>query len=259
MRKPVPRTARGVRSHSRLVLAGLTLAGVAAPAPAGAQSVTIPRDVAPILQCSCENCHRPGGGAPKSLITYEDVRPWAPAIRARTDARETPPWYSDKTIGFQAFKDDPSLGDAEIATIAAWVDDGAPLGEPADMPPPRQGPVGDEWTLGEPDLAVSSPLMTVEAVALDWFGMINSPVPTGLTTDRWGKAVEISDVLFDEDGLDLTSTSDVAGGQPGTARADLNLYVVHHAVIMAVVNNGKQDQHPNQAPDPDPGVRTPDG
>ena len=190
------------------VVVGLALAGMAAAAaPAGAQAasqqVTFAKDVAPILQRSCENCHRPGGGAPMSLVTYEDVRPWARAIRSRTQAREMPPWFIDKNIGIQAFKDDPSLSEAEVATIAAWVNGGARRGDPADMPPPRKWPAGDRWSIGTPDLVVSSPLMTVEAVAPDWYGMINPPVPTGLTTDRWVKAVEIREVLFDEDGLEL--------------------------------------------------------
>ena len=264
MRMTAPQTGNGVHSVGRLALAGLALAGMlAAAAPAGAQAgsqpVTFAKDVAPILQRSCENCHRPGGGAPMSLITYEDVRPWARAVRSRTEAREMPPWFIDKNIGIQAFKDDPSLSEAEIATIAAWVDGGARRGDPADMPPPREWPAGDQWSIGEPDLVVSSPLMTVEAVAPDWFGMINPPVPTGLTTDRWVKAVEIREVLFDEDGLELASTSEAADGKSDAARADLNLYVVHHAVIMALVNNGEQEDHPNRSPDPDAGVGSPDG
>ena len=107
-------------------LMGLVLAGLlAAPRPAAAQaafpqSATFSKDVAPILQRSCENCHRDGGGAPMSLVTYSEVRPWARAIKARTPAREMPPWFIDKNIGIQRFKDDPSLSDAEVATITAW-------------------------------------------------------------------------------------------------------------------------------------------
>ena len=84
-------------------------------------------------------------------------------------------------------------------------------------------------------------------------------LPTGLTTDRWVKAVEIREVLFDEDGLELGPASEAAGGKSDAARADLNLFVVHHAVIMAAVNTGGQDRHPNRQPDPDAGVGTPDG
>ena len=110
------------------------------------------------------------------LTTYQEVRPWATAIKRRTAAREMPPWFIEKNIGIQHFKDDPSLSDAEIEAIAAWVDRGAPEGNPADMPPARQFPQAGAWTLGEPDLVVSSPTFTVRAVgaeartgeSLDW-------------------------------------------------------------------------------------------
>src|SRR5881398_2871058 len=118
----------------RLLLAlsaGLTVSVTAAQA----QDVTFTRDVAPILQRSCQTCHHPGSIAPMSLLTYEEVRPWARAMKLRVSNREMPPWFLDRTIGVRKFKDDPSLSEAEIATIVKWVDDGAPRGNPADMPP----------------------------------------------------------------------------------------------------------------------------
>ena len=87
--------------------------------------VTFTKDVAPILQKSCQNCHRPGSVAPMALLTYEDARPWARSIKARVAAREMPPWHIDRTIGISKFKNDPSLTDDEIATIVKWVDSGA--------------------------------------------------------------------------------------------------------------------------------------
>src|SRR5262249_28694917 len=101
-------------------------------------SVSFSKDVAPILQKSCQNCHRPGAIARMSLLTYQDARPWARSIKAKVTAREMPPWYIDRHIGITKFKDDPSLTDAEIATIVKWVDAGAPAGNPKDMPEPRQ-------------------------------------------------------------------------------------------------------------------------
>src|ERR1700716_374539 len=89
----------------------------AAPGP-----VTFTKDVAPILQRSCQNCHRPGAIAPMSLLTYEETRPWARSIRQKVVAREMPPWYIDRHVGIHDFKNDVSLSDLEIATIAAWVD-----------------------------------------------------------------------------------------------------------------------------------------
>ena len=98
-----------------LIVAGLAVIMLGAPSPATAQSdhdVTFTKDVAPILQRSCERCHRPRGGAPMTLISYQDVRPWARSIKAaHAEAREMPPWFVDKNIGIQHFKDDPSLSD----------------------------------------------------------------------------------------------------------------------------------------------------
>src|SRR5881397_46277 len=103
-------------------------------APVQAQ-VTFTRDVAPILYRSCVRCHRPGEIAPMSLLTYNDARPWAQSIKQRVSKREMPPWFLDKTIGIQKYKNDPSLRDDEIATIVRWADAGAVQGNPADMPP----------------------------------------------------------------------------------------------------------------------------
>src|SRR5258706_4302761 len=98
--------------------------------------VTFTKDVAPILQARCQVCHRPNTFAPMSLLTYEEARPWARAIKQRVAAREMPPWFIDKTVGIQEYRDDVSLTDAEIETIATWVDAGAEKGNPADAPKP---------------------------------------------------------------------------------------------------------------------------
>ena len=94
-----------------------------------ARQVTFSKDVAPIFQRACQNCHRPGAIAPMSLLTYEDARPWARGIKQKVTAREMPPWFIDRQVGIRKFKDDPSLTDEEIATIAAWVDGGAVRGQ----------------------------------------------------------------------------------------------------------------------------------
>src|SRR5262245_48172259 len=127
------------------------------PAPPAAAPVTFTKDIAPILQKSCQNCHRPGAIAPMALVTYQDARPWAKSIKAKVTAREMPPWYIDRHIGITKFKDDPSLTDAEIATITKWVDAGAPQGNAADMPAPRQFTDVDKWHIGKPDMIVSLP------------------------------------------------------------------------------------------------------
>lgn len=151
--------------------------------------VTFSRDVAPILQRSCQNCHRPGSIAPMPLLTYEDARPWVRSIKERVARRSMPPWHVDRTVGIRKFKDDPSLSDQEIATIVSWVDAGAPRGNPGDMPPPRTFDDSDRWHIGKPDLIVSLPrAFEVKPEAADWWG--NFVADAGLTEDRYIKAVE---------------------------------------------------------------------
>ncbi len=116
---------------------------------------TFSKDIAPILERSCQNCHRAGSIAPMSLLTYKDARPWARSIKEKVVRREMPPWHIDRNVGITKFKEDPSLTDAEIATISNWVDHGAPEGNPADMPPPRQFSDLDKWQIGKPDIVVS--------------------------------------------------------------------------------------------------------
>src|SRR5271163_821527 len=124
------------------LLAGpLAFAGEPAK-PAGA---TFTKDVAPILQRACQNCHRPGSIAPMSLLTYQDARPWAKSIKEKVVLRVMPPWHIDRNVGITKFKDDPSLSDTEISTIVNWVDHGAPEGNTADLPPARQFNDDDTW------------------------------------------------------------------------------------------------------------------
>lgn len=151
--------------------------------------VTFTKDVAPILQNHCQVCHRPDTFAPMSLLTYNDVRPWARAIKEKVVLREMPPWYVDRNVGISHFKNDASLSDAEIATLINWVDCGAPQGNPADMPPPRKFEDMDKWHIGQPDLVVNLPQ--------DWVVPRNAPdrwvdviADTGLKEDRYIKAVE---------------------------------------------------------------------
>ena len=212
-----------VRSSAlRVSFGGLAVVAVvvATPALAAAQEVTFTKDVAPIMHRSCVNCHRPGSIAPMSLITYENARPWVRAIkekitRAPDDPDRMPPWFIEKNVGIQKFKDDPSLTDEEIALIAAWVDSGAPRGDPADMPEIHLA--DREWTIGTPDLIISSPSMTLPAVAPDFYGRIG-PSPTGLTEDRYVKAVEFREVREQ-------------AGDAERKAGDLNYFVLHHAVV----------------------------
>src|SRR5262245_55651143 len=192
-----------------------------------AATVTFSKDIAPILQRSCQQCHRPGSVAPMSLITYEDARPFARAMKTRTALRDKrgamPPWYIEKNVGIQQFKDDFSISDQEIEKIAVWADSGAPQGNPADMPPPLQFPDGNAWRIGMPDLIVSSPTVEMKALSPDWFGVIGTS-PTGLTEDRYVSAVEVKEVN-DSRGKSVRST---VGG----------LYLFHHAAYAVVRPEG---------------------
>jgi hypothetical protein len=139
------------------VVAGLALCfGGVSASPASdrvAGAVTFSKDVAPILQKRCEECHRQGGIAPMSFATFEEARPWARAIKERVVKREMPPFHALGPVG--RYHDDPRLTDAEIATIRDWVDGGASRGNLRDLPPRREWK--DDWAFGQPDLAVSHP------------------------------------------------------------------------------------------------------
>jgi hypothetical protein len=155
--------------------------------------VTFTKDIAPILQEKCQSCHRPDTFAPMSLLTYEEARPWAKSIKQKVVAREMPPWYIDKTVGVRHFKNDVSLSDEQIATIAKWVDSGAPKGDPKDMPPPRTFDDTDKWRMGQPDLVVQLPKdQIVPAKGSDkWIDVLVDP---GLTEDRYIRGIEVKPI-----------------------------------------------------------------
>lgn len=171
------------------VLSTLAIAG-AAQAADTPQQVTFSKDVAPIFQARCQNCHHAGAGAPMPLITYEDVRPWARSIKTRVQNREMPPWHLDKTVGIRKYKNDISLNDKEIATITKWIDSGAPQGNPADMPPARTFAPEDAWHIGKPDLIVPmNGTHTMYKKGPDWWIDYFAEIP--ITEDRYIKAMEI--------------------------------------------------------------------
>jgi hypothetical protein len=176
-----------------LTLAGLaTAADLTNAAPAG-KPVTFAKDIAPILQAKCQECHRKGSMAPMSLVTYEETRPWAKSIRQRVITQQMPPWHIDKTVGVQQFKNDMSLSEEQIKQIVQWADAGAPLGDPKDMPAAKQWPADNDWKaakdLGQPDLVIKSEPYTMAAHHQDVWWRPVSNVP--LTEPRWVRAVEI--------------------------------------------------------------------
>ena len=171
---------------------------VAALAVAAA-TVTYSRDVAPLINDRCVQCHHVGGSAPFSLQTYDDVKRHASQIASVTARRYMPPWKADPADG--PFVGQHPLSDAEIATIAQWVQAGAPEGDARNVPPPRQ--FTDDWELGTPDLVVTLPEpYTLQADGTDVFRIFVIPVP--LSKTRYVRGLEF---------------------RPGNAR------VVHHANI----------------------------
>ena len=165
------------------------------------RSVDFTHDVAPLLQKHCQECHRPGEIGPMPLLTYQQVRPWAKAIRAAVLQRVMPPWHADPHFG--KFSNDRSLSQNDIDTVVAWVDAGSIEGNPADAPKPRE--FSNEWRIGKPDVIFEMPKeFQVPATGVIEYQWIK--IPSGFTEDKWVEAVEV---------------------RPG------NPAVVHHAVLYA--------------------------
>ena len=114
----------------RVILAGatMTVAALSAQTP----TTTFHKDVETILQRNCQTCHRPGQVAPMSFLTYQDVRPWARAMKTAVMSGKMPPWFADPQYG--PYLNDRSLKQREIEAIARWADEGAPEGDPRDAP-----------------------------------------------------------------------------------------------------------------------------
>ncbi|HEY7328298.1 MAG TPA: redoxin domain-containing protein [Gemmataceae bacterium] len=148
-------------------------------------TVTFYRDVLPIVQKNCQECHRPGAVGPFALMTYKQAVNWADDIKEYTQERKMPPW---KPVAGPAFHSERKMPDKDIETLATWVDGGTPEGDPKDAPPPRQFVEG--WQLGQPDLVLTVPEeMTVGASGPDLFRCF--VLPTNLTEDKFVTAVEV--------------------------------------------------------------------
>jgi hypothetical protein len=178
--------------HAVLAL-GSVLAFCTANAAPVTANPTFTKDIAPILQAKCQDCHRQGAMAPMALMTYEQTRPWAKSIKQRVIARQMPPWFIDKTVGIQHFANDASLSDEQMATIVKWVDAGAPMGNPVDMPAPKQFKEDNGWVLakkyGQPDIVLKSEDYTMPAHGQDvWFKPYTD---VNITEPRWVRAVEM--------------------------------------------------------------------
>lgn len=178
------------------MMATVTTAGAQTSANVAATQgqVTFAKDVAPILQQKCQECHQPNSIAPMSLITYQEVRPWARYIKERVASRQMPPWHIDRSVGVQKFKNDMSLTDQQVNTIVAWVDGGALQGDLKDLPPAKPLVTDNEWQgvrdgFGPPDLVIKSSEYTMAAQHQDVWYRPMSDIP--ITEPRWAKMVEI--------------------------------------------------------------------
>src|SRR5215471_18575692 len=111
------------------------------------EAPTYAKDVAPIVQKNCQVCHRPGEAGPFAMLTYEQTRPWAMAMKLAIQNGKMPPWFADPRFG--TFSNANSLTAEEKDALIRWADAGAPKGDPKDMPPPANWVEG--WGIGQPD------------------------------------------------------------------------------------------------------------
>lgn len=194
-------------NYDGLMAVRFSLAWLLACCALGAQ--TFYKDVLPILQKHCQECHREGEAAPMPLITYRQTRPWAKAIRSAVVSRKMPPWFADPHYG--KFANNPSLSAAEISTVTGWVRNGAPQGNPQDAPAPAVFAAG--WRIPTPDaiFEMSQPFSVPAAGAVDYMYFT---VPTHFTEDRWVDNIEV---------------------RPG------NRSVVHHAIVYVQGEHGLMD------------------
>ena len=158
------------------------LTGIAA---LGATTPTFNKDVLPVLQKNCQECHRAGEIAPMSLLTYAEARPWAKGIKAAVASRKMPPWFADD--GYAHFANDKRLSEADIATLTAWADGGAPEGSPKDKPAPRKFESG--WNI-KPDMIIEMP-KDFHVKAAGTINYQNILVKANFPEDTWVVAAEV--------------------------------------------------------------------
>jgi hypothetical protein len=167
------------------VLTATLAASIAATAGSVSSTPTYYKDIAPVMQNRCQECHRPGEVAPMSFMSYNEVRPWAKAIKTAVLTRKMPPWFADPHFG--KFSNDRSLPQHDIDTLIAWIDGGAKEGDLKDAPAPRQFAEG--WQIGTPDLVLQMP----SAIDVPASGVVDYTyvvIPTGFTEDKWVQLAE---------------------------------------------------------------------
>jgi hypothetical protein len=214
----------------RLFTFGAVLAVAAPVMAADTPTPTFSKDVAPIFQKKCQDCHQPNSIAPMSLVTFAESRPWARSIKQRVAQRQMPPWHIDQSVGVQKFKNDMSLTDEQVETIVRWVDGGSPQGDPKDLPPAKPLVTDNEWQavrdgFGKPDLVVKSSEYTMPAEHQDVWYRPMSDIP--LNEPRWVKLVEI---------------------RPTNLKSRK---IIHHSIAYLVLNNDPEAVNTGTANGPD--------
>jgi hypothetical protein len=184
---------------------------VAAMAQSG-ETPTFSKDVAPILFKNCVSCHRPGEMAPMSLLTYAQARPFARSIREKVELGTMPPWHAEAPAG--TFLNERQLTSTEKGILVRWASNGAPEGDPKDMPPVPSFPTG--WTIGTPD-AIFTMAKPYDVPASGEIAYQFVQIPTNFTEDKWAQAIEI---------------------RPGVRS------VVHHVLVFASEPGGTPRQQP---------------
>jgi hypothetical protein len=170
----------------RIVVAVLSMSMAAIAADNASTSVTFNKDVLPVLQNNCQSCHRPNQIAPMSFLTYQDVRPWAQAIKSAVLTKKMPPWFADPRYGH--FSNERKLSETEIKTLVRWADTGATEGDAKSKPALKEFPA-DGWNV-KPDLVIAMP----KPYSVPADGVIDYTyivVPSGFTKDTWVTAAEI--------------------------------------------------------------------
>jgi len=183
-----------------LLLTGLAIAATTYAAKPS-KEITFNKDVLPVLQKRCQECHRAGEAAPMSLLTYQEARPWAKAIKGAVLTKKMPPWFADPAFGH--FSNNRRLSESEIDTLVAWADGGAKEGNPKDAPASLEYSEG--WTIGKPDVVIEMPVdfKVPASGTIDYTWIL---AKTGFTEDKWIEKIEV---------------------RPG------NRSVVHHVVLFA--------------------------
>ena len=171
---------------SKAISLAWILTGCVTLASGATGPITFHKNIERLLQAHCQACHRQGEIGPMPLLTYQETRPWAKAIKQAVLTRKMPPWFADSNI--QHYRNDSSLSSAEIETFTSWVDAGALEGNVSDAPSPLTFVEG--WGIGQPDLIIEMP-QPYDVPAKGTIEYTYVILPTHFTEDRWVLAAEI--------------------------------------------------------------------